>query len=254
MMNDIDAPASSVLVEDITCTFGQIRALDGLSLEIPRGVSFGLLGPNGAGKTTLIRVLVGLQKPHGGTALVLGHQPSPRIAQQIGYMPQLPALYNELSVTENIGFFAQVYGLKDRVQRTERVEEVVKLVNLWERRKELVMNLSGGMRQRVSLACALVHRPRLLFLDEPTVGLDPQLRATFWAYFRDLTGQGVTLVISSHTMDDAARCDRLAFLRAGKIIAQGTPAELRAATGDPGTDLEAAFLHFADRKEVSDVR
>jgi ABC-2 type transport system ATP-binding protein len=147
-----------------------------------------------------------------------------------------------------------VYGLKDRVQRTERVEEVVKLVNLWERRKELVMNLSGGMRQRVSLACALVHRPRLLFLDEPTVGLDPQLRATFWAYFRDLTGQGVTLVISSHTMDDAARCDRLAFLRAGKIIAQGTPAELRAATGDPGTDLEAAFLHFADRKEVSDVR
>ena len=136
----------------------------------------------------------------------------------------------------------------------ERVEEIVRLVNLWERRKELVMNLSGGMRQRVSLACALVHRPRLLLLDEPTVGLDPQLRAAFWAYFRDLTRQGVTLVISSHTMDDAARCDRLAFLRDGRVIAQGAPMELRAATGDPEADLEAAFLYFADRKEIDDVR
>lgn len=254
MMNDIDARAFSVVVQDITCTFGHTRALDGLSLRVPRGVSFGLLGPNGAGKTTLIRVLVGLQKPQGGTALVLGHPPSPRIARQIGYMPQLPALYNELSVTENVGFFAQVYGLRDRVQRMERVEEIVRLVNLWERRKELVMNLSGGMRQRVSLACALVHRPRLLLLDEPTVGLDPQLRAAFWAYFRDLTRQGVTLVISSHTMDDAARCDRLAFLRDGRVIAQGAPMELRAATGDPEADLEAAFLYFADRKEIDDVR
>lgn len=253
-MNEVDVTEASVLVDGVTCAFGQIKALDGLSLEIPRGVSFGFLGPNGAGKTTLIRVLVGLQKPHAGTALVLGRQPSPRIAQQIGYMPQLPALYNELSVTENVGFFAQVYGLSDHAQRIERVEEVVKLVNLWERRKELVMNLSGGMRQRVSLACALVHQPRLLFLDEPTVGLDPQLRAAFWTYFRDLTSQGVTLVISSHTMDDAARCDRLAFLRAGKVIAHGTPKELRAATGDPGTDLETAFLYFADRKETGDVR
>ena len=114
------------------------------------------------------------------------------------------------------------------------------------------MNLSGGMRQRVSLACALVHRPRLLFLDEPTVGLDPQLRVTFWDYFHDLTQQGVTLVISSHTMDDAAHCDQLAFLRAGQVIAQGSPQELRAATGDPAADLEQAFLHFA-RKGDGDV-
>ena len=240
----------AVVAEDLTHSFGDIKALDGLTLRIPEGVSFGLLGPNGAGKTTLIRVLVGLLKPQRGTALVLGERPSPRVASRIGYMPQLPALYGELSVAENVGFFAQVYGLKDR---EERVEEIVRLVSLWERHKELVMNLSGGMRQRVSLACALVHRPRLLFLDEPTVGLDPQLRAVFWDYFRNLTRRGVTLVISSHTMDDAAHCDQLAFLRAGRGIAQGTPQELREATGDPDSDLEAAFLYFAQQEEGADV-
>ena len=252
-MNENDGQDMAVVVESLTCSFGDIKALDGLSLQMPKGVAFGLLGPNGAGKTTLIRVLVGLLAPRSGEALVLGEKPSSKTADRIGYMPQLPALYNELSVTENVGFFAQVYGMKDKDERMSRVEEIVRVADLWERRKELVMNLSGGMRQRVSLACALVHRPRLLFLDEPTVGLDPQLRVTFWDYFHDLTRQGVTLVISSHTMDDAARCDQLAFLRAGRVIAQGTPQELRKATGDPDADLEAAFLHFASREEGADV-
>ena len=253
-MRENDGHDTAVVVEDITYSFGDIKALDGLSIQMSKGVSFGLLGPNGAGKTTLIRVLVGLLTPQSGAALVLGERPSPRTAHRIGYMPQLPALYNELSVTENMEFFARVYGLKDRNERTDRVEETVRLVDLWERRKELVMNLSGGMRQRVSLACALVHKPQLLFLDEPTVGLDPQLRVAFWEHFRDMTRQGVTLVISSHTMDDAAHCDQLAFLRAGRVIAQGTPQELRQATDDPGADLEAAFLYFAGRKEDADVR
>ena len=243
----------AVLAEGLVFRYGKLHALDRLSLTIPRGVSFGLLGPNGAGKTTLIRVLVGLLKPQGGKALVLGERPSPRASSQIGYMPQLAALYNELSVAENLDFFAQVYGLKDREKRRERVEEVAKLVDLWERRAELAMNLSGGMRQRLSLACALVHQPRLLFLDEPTVGLDPELRVVFWDYFHGLTRQGVTLVISSHTMDDAAHCDQLAFLRTGRVIAQGTPPELRAATGDPSAELEEAFLYFARRKEQGRV-
>jgi len=243
----------AAVAKDLAFSYNAVKALDGLTLGIPEGLSFGLLGPNGAGKTTLIRVLVGLLKPQSGTALVLGERPSARVASRIGYMPQLPALYNELSVAENVGFFAQVYGLKDRKERLERVEEVIRLADLWERRKELAMNLSGGMRQRVSLACALVHGPRLLFLDEPTVGLDPELRAVFWDYFHDLTDKGITLVISSHTMDDAARCDQLAFLRGGRVIAQGTPQELRAATGDPGVDLEQAFLYFAHRGEVGDV-
>ena len=244
---------AAVLARGLTFRYAKLNALDGLDLRIPRGVSFGLLGPNGAGKTTLIRVLVGLLRPQGGRALVLGEQPSSGVSSQIGYMPQLAALYNELSVLENVGFFAQVYGLGDRHKRRERVEDVVRLVGLWERRDELAMNLSGGMRQRVSLACALVHQPRLLFLDEPTVGLDPELRVVFWNYFHGLTKQGVTLVISSHTMDDAARCDQLAFLRAGRVIAQGTPQELRAATGNPDMGLEEAFLYLARRKDEVDV-
>jgi ABC-2 type transport system ATP-binding protein len=243
----------AILAEGLIFRYGKLNALDGLDLSIPRGVSFGLLGPNGAGKTTLIRVLVGLLKPQGGTALILGERPSPKVSSLIGYMPQLAALYNELSVAENLDFFAQVYGLRDRDQRRERVEEVSKLVELWERRSELAMNLSGGMRQRLSLACALVHQPQLLFLDEPTVGLDPELRVVFWDYFHGLTQQGATLVISSHTMDDAAHCDQLAFLRAGRVIAQGTPPELRAATGDPSVALEEAFLYFARRKEQERV-
>jgi ABC-2 type transport system ATP-binding protein len=157
-------------------------------------------------------------------------------------MPQLPALYGELSVAQNVDFFARMYGLKDG--RRDRIEEVLRLVGLWERRGSSVLHLSGGMRQRASLACALVHRPPLLVLDEPTVGLDPELRATFWEHFRGLNSQGTTIIISSHTMDDAAHCGDLAFLRAGRFIARGSPAELRRAAGRPETTLEEAFLYF----------
>jgi ABC-2 type transport system ATP-binding protein len=165
-------------------------------------------------------------------------------------MPQLPALYAELSVEQNIDFFARIYGLRDRRQRSPRVDEVIKLVDLWPKRKTQVMKLSGGMKQRVSLACAIVHNPPLLFLDEPTVGLDPELRVTFWEHFADLTQQGVTIIISSHTMDDAAHCQKLAFLRLGKVIAQGTPTELRKATGKADANLEDAFLYFIRQDEM----
>jgi ABC-2 type transport system ATP-binding protein len=237
-------------LKTVNFSYGRLRVIDGLSLDIPKGISFGLLGSNGAGKTTLIRLMVGLLKPSAGSIECLGGVPSPATARSVGYMPQLPSLYNELTVLQNIDFFGRIYGLKDRRVRTERVNEVIRLVELWPKRGVSVTQLSGGMKQRVSLGCAIVHQPSLLFLDEPTVGLDVELRVRFWEYFEGLTKAGSTLVISSHTMDDAAHCQRLAFMREGKVIAVGSPAELRAATGKADAGLEDAFLYFIRRGTV----
>lgn len=241
---------NAISIEKLSFNYGHLKVINDISLETPRGISFGLLGSNGAGKTTLIRLMVGLLKPDGGSVLCLGKTPTPANARNIGYMPQLPSLYNELTVEQNIDFFARIYGVTDRERRFQRVNDVIKLVDLWPKRKEQVMKLSGGMKQRVSLGCAIVHQPPLLFLDEPTVGLDPELRVHFWEYFEGLTRAGNTLIISSHTMDDAAHCQQLAFMREGKIIARGAPAELRAATGKPDANLEDAFLYFIRRGEV----
>jgi len=240
--NQFSEPA--VEVDKVSFGYSRLKVLDELSLQVPRGISFGLLGPNGAGKTTLIRLLVGLLRPGAGIVRTLGQKPSRKIAHLIGYMPQLHSLYAELSVMQNVEFFARIYRLTDKTERNRRVEAVIRLVDMWAHRHDAVMRLSGGMKQRVSLACAIVHNPPLLFLDEPTVGLDPELRVIFWEYFTALTKQGATLVISSHTMDDAAHCDRLAFMRDGKVIAQGAPGELKQATGRPEATLEDAFLHF----------
>lgn len=237
----------AVEVNKVSFSYSRPKVLDELSLQVPKGVSFGLLGPNGSGKTTLIRLLVGLLSPSSGSLRILGQKPSRKIAHLVGYMPQLPSLYAELSVLQNVDFFAHIYRLTDKTERNRQVEEVIRLVELWEHRHDTVMRLSGGMKQRVSLACAIVHNPPLLFLDEPTVGLDPELRVIFWEYFTALTKQGTTLIISSHTMDDAAHCDRLAFMRDGKVIAKGTPSELRQATRRSEATLEDAFLHFVHK-------
>lgn len=234
----------AVEVDKVSFGYNSLKVLDELSLQVPRGISFGLLGPNGAGKTTLIRLLVGLLRPKYGRILILGQTPSRKMAHLTGYMPQLHSLYTELSVMQNVDFFARIYRVTDRAERGQRVEQAIRLVDMWGRRNEAVQKLSGGMKQRVSLACAIVHNPPLLFLDEPTVGLDPELRVTFWEYFATLTKKDSTLIISSHTMDDAAHCDSLAFMRDGKVIAQGTPHDLRRATGRPGATLEDAFLYF----------
>jgi len=246
------APAPAVDVRAVTFRYGRLTVLDDLSLAVPRGISFGLLGPNGAGKTTLIRLLVGLLQPAQGSVSLLGQPLSRQSATSIGYMPQQPSLYNELSVTQNVAFFASIYHMDAAPERRRRIEEVVRLVGLWERRNDAVQKLSGGMKQRVSLACAIVHNPPVLLLDEPTVGLDPELRVSFWEHFTGLNKQGVTIIISSHTMDDAAHCDRLAFMRSGRVIAEGTPRDLTAATGKPGATLEDAFLHFV-RREARDA-
>ncbi|MBN2075115.1 MAG: ABC transporter ATP-binding protein [Dehalococcoidales bacterium] len=243
-MND-----KAIMIDNLGFSYGKLKVIDDLSLEIPAGTSFGLLGPNGSGKTTLIKLLVGLLKPGSGTIRCLGQRPSLSNAKMRGYMPQLPALYTELTVKNNIDFFARIYGLKHKTEREERVDEVIKLVDLWDKKNTQIVHLSGGMKQRVSLGCAIVHNPPLIFLDEPTVGLDPDVRVSFWKYFRTLTDAGATIVVSSHTMDDAAHCDKLVFLRQGKVIAVGTPDELRLATGDANASLEDAFLFFIRKTE-----
>jgi ABC-2 type transport system ATP-binding protein len=240
---------TAIDIRNLSFRYGDLKVIEGLSLQVPRGISFGLLGANGSGKTTLIRLLVGLIKPAAGTIKCLGRTPSPAIAREIGYMPQLPSLYNELTVEENINFFASIYGIRDKKRRQQRVEEVIKVIDLWQKRKTQVARLSGGMKQRVSLGCAIAHNPPLMFLDEPTVGLDPDVRAHFWEFFNQLITGGATMVITSHTMDDAAHCRKLAFLRQGGIMAQGTPSELKAATGNINATLEETFIYFIKKVE-----
>ena len=230
-----------VETHDLHKHFGPIRAVDGLSLSVKAGEIYGLLGPNGSGKTTLIRLMLGLLKPTSGRVTLLGQaMPHKAVLAQVGYMTQSSALYEDLTVRENVAFFAAMCGGASRAS----VDEVIALVDLTDRASSLVRTLSGGMRQRTSLACALVLRPPLLLLDEPTVGVDPQLRATFWTYFRQMAGEGTALIISSHVMDEAERCDRLGFMRQGKLLAKGSAAELRAQAGT--ATLEEAFLRFAE--------
>jgi ABC-2 type transport system ATP-binding protein len=220
--------------------FGEIHAVDGIDLALAPGRIYGLLGPNGSGKTTLIRLLTGLARATAGEARILGTKmPSRQALGQIGYMPQAEAIYPELSVGENLGFFASLEGHADR----GAIDRVLELVELSGRKGTPALQLSGGMRRRLSLACTLVHDPKVLFLDEPTVGVDPALRVQFWAHFRRLAAAGTTILVASHVMDEADRCDELLFMRDGKVIGRGTGAELRASTGT--TDLEAAFLQLA---------
>jgi len=235
--------AAEIAIESqgLSKRFGPIEALRNVALAVPAGQTYGLLGPNGSGKTTFIRLVAGLLRATAGRLTVLGQpMPSRRILADIGYMPQTPALYLELTVRENLLFFARIYGAADRA----RVNEVLDLVGLTERANSPVYALSGGLRQRTSLACALVHRPRLLLLDEPTVGVDPPLRVAFWQYFRRLNHEGVTILVSSHVMDEAERCDRLVLLRDGRILAEGSAGELRQQAGAP--TLEEAFLRYAE--------
>jgi ABC-2 type transport system ATP-binding protein len=235
---------AAVSVEAVVKHFGPIRALDGVSLTVPTGQIYGLLGPNGAGKTTLIRSLVGLIAAETGTVTVLGRRmPDREILAAVGYMPQSPALYADLSVEENVRFFASVHGL-DREAGARGATEALELVDLAARRHSVVATLSGGMRQRVSLACAVVHRPRLLLLDEPTVGVDPQLRAELWERFARMSGEGTTIIVSSHVMDEAERCQRLGLVRFGRMLAEGTSAELRRLAGVER--LEDAFLVLSE--------
>ena len=234
--------AYAVDVESVTKSFGSLQALDGVNLRVRQGEIYGLLGPNGAGKTTLIRAIVGLVVPTSGAVTVLGRRlPNLDVLREVGYMTQQAALYPGLSVEENVKFFAAVYGAEADVR------DALEFVDLYDRRSSVVSTISGGMKQRCSLACALVHRPKLLLLDEPTVGVDPQLRVQFWERFRQMAGSGVTIIVSSHVMDEAERCQRLGLIQYGRLLAEGSPSEVRASAGTQ--NLEEAFLKLAGRSE-----
>jgi len=237
--------ALAIEVAGLSRTFGALRALDGLDLDVDEGEMLGLVGPNGAGKTTLIRVLAGLLRPSGGTVRVLGSRPGRDVAAQIGYMTQSPALYEDLSIRDNLVFFGRLFGLSAADART-RAEEFTALVELEGRERTPVRLLSGGMRQRTNLACSMVHRPRLLLLDEPTVGVDPLLRLRLWDHFRTLNAHGTTILVTTHVMDEAERCTRVVLLSDGRSIGSGTPAELRGRAG--AATLEEAFLVFRDSR------
>ena len=231
-----------VVTKNLVKKFGDLTAVDDLNLEIPKGEIFGFIGPNGSGKTTAIKMLCGLLRPTSGESYVLGKKiPNTSIFPRIGYMPQETALYMDLTVKQTIQFFGEIYGLsKDAIAKRE--EEMLDFVDLKARRNEIVDNLSGGMKHRLSLAVSLIHEPELLLLDEPTVGVDPELRSSFWSYFKDLASKGVTVLITTHYMDEANRCDRVGMIRLGKLVAVGSPAHMKEETGQPS--LEDAFLWY----------
>ena len=213
----------AVEVSRLTKKYGKSEALRGVDLSVSEGAVFGLVGPNGAGKTTLIKALVGALRPSGGEIRVLGLNPREdraELRRRLGYMPQSPALYEDLPARANVEFFGAAHHVPDL---RKKVEEVLELTDLTARADDAVYKLSGGMKRRVSLACALVHRPQILFLDEPTAAVDPQLRHRLWNTFRELAGGGTTLFISTHLMDEAMLCDRVAILREGEIVISDAP-------------------------------
>jgi ABC-2 type transport system ATP-binding protein len=236
----------AVTVTDLVVERGRRRVLDDLTFTVTPGRVTGLLGPSGSGKTTLMRALVGVQLVAAGEVTVLGRPAgSPSLRGRVGYVTQAPSVYADLSVRENARYFAALYGRGARA-----ADDAIAAVGLADAAGQLVADLSGGQKGRASLACALVGEPDLLVLDEPTVGLDPVLRVELWERFHALADAGTTLIVSSHVMDEAARCDRLLLLRDGELLADSTPAQLRADGGSD--DLEAAFLQLI-RNRVREV-
>jgi ABC-2 type transport system ATP-binding protein len=234
---------AAVWIRDLRVVRGGTTVLPGMSCEIPAGAVTGLLGPSGSGKSTLIRAIVGVQRVAGGAVDVLGHPAgSAPLRARVGYMTQAPSVYGDLTVHENLGFFARVLA-----QPADAARRVLADVALEGHASRVVNTLSGGERARVSLATAMLGAPDLLVLDEPTVGLDPVLRRDLWGLFQRLAQRGTTLLISSHVMDEADRCDSLLLLREGRLVAQATPDELRSRTG--AESLDDAFLRLAEAEE-----
>jgi ABC-2 type transport system ATP-binding protein len=239
----------AVRADKLRKTFGSFVAVEGLDLEIHRGDVFGLLGPNGSGKTTTIRMLCGLLDPTSGSASVAGFdvtQDPERVKRSIGYMSQKYGLYDDLSVVENIRFYATVYGLKGQT-RSQRIEELLDELHLRKRADQRAGTLSGGWKQRLALATATAHRPPVLFLDEPTAGVDPASRREFWERIHAMAGAGTTILVTTHYMDEASQCKRLAFLSRGQLIAVGTPAEVERHFGQP--TIEDVFIQLQRRDE-----
>ena len=263
--NNANKPQSTtdfaITVENLTKKFGDFTAVDHISFRVYRGEIFGFLGPNGSGKTTTIRMLLGLLPPTEGAAHVLGYdvvRDTERLRRRVGYMSQKFSLYEDLTVGENLSFFGRAYNVPPRVLR-ERKKAVLRMAGLVGREREFTRNLSGGWRQRLALGAAILHDPDLLFLDEPTAGVDPISRRQFWDLLYDLVDRGKTIFVTTHYMDEAENCHRLAFIHQGRIVARGTPQEIKA-TQMRGQVLEIrvdhaeqAVRHLIGRPEFDEV-
>ena len=240
---------TAVETRQLTRRFGDLVAVKDLDLRVAQGEVFGLLGPNGSGKTTTIRMLCGLLEPTSGSATVAGldvaREPD-RIKERIGYMSQKFGLYDDLTVAENMDFYAGIYGVGNGA-RQGRVNDVIGFLGLGGRLAQLVGTLSGGWKQRLALGCAMLHKPAVLFLDEPTAGVDPAARRGFWRTIKSLADDGTTVIVTTHYMDEAERCGRLGLMSRGHLIALGTPAEVAAHVG--GATLEDAFIILQERDE-----
>lgn len=227
----MNSPELVIETKDLTCRFGDFTAVDHLALRIPRGVIYGFIGSNGSGKSTAIRMLCGLLRPTEGYAHVLGCDTAvdpDQVKQRIGYMSQKFSLYLDLTVYENMDFYGGLYGLK-KEDRRRRIEEILTLMNLTLKRNDLAGGMSGGQKQRLALGCALLHRPELLILDEPTSAVDPTSRRDFWNLLSSLVADGkTTILVTTHFMDEAEHCDLIGFLQNGRLIVQGSPQELKA--------------------------
>jgi ABC-2 type transport system ATP-binding protein len=223
------AAKAAIIANGLTKRFGDFTAVDGIDFEVHRGEIFGFLGPNGSGKTTTIRMMLGLMKPTAGSVEVLGVQVSrhpEKIRPRLGYMSQRFSLYNDLTVIENLRFYGRAYGLSNQARR-ERIPDVLHLAGLEGIEHVRTRDLSGGWRQRLALSATILHRPELLFLDEPTAGVDPVSRRAFWSLLYSLSATGITVFVTTHYMDEAERCHRLAFIQRGRVIANGTPEEIK---------------------------
>ncbi|MDQ8165255.1 MAG: ABC transporter ATP-binding protein [Gemmatimonadota bacterium] len=250
-MTDAGRHSAAVVTRGLRKVFGDRVAVEGLDLTIPRGEVFGLLGPNGSGKTTTIRMLCGLMAPTAGSADVVGFDVASsgeRVRERIGYMSQRYGLYDDLTVFENLRFYGTVYGLHGEARAT-RLEAHLGALGLEDRRTQLAGTLSGGWKQRLALACATAHEPEMLFLDEPTAGVDPAARRAFWNSIYELAGRGTTILVTTHYMDEAERCQRLAFLSRGRLIALGTNAEISAQFNQPR--IEDVFIELQRRDEAT---
>ena len=235
----------AIKTEKLTRKFGNFTAVDNLDLELEQGGVYGFLGANGSGKSTTIRMLAGLLLPTSGSAHILGFDllsKSEQIKNHIGYVSQKFSLYLDLTVYENLDFYGGLYGLAPH-ERTNRIEEVLSFIELTGRENLFIKNLSGGLRQKLALGCAVLHKPKLLFLDEATSGADPTTRRLFWQLIYQFAGQGTTILVTTHFLDEAENCDKIAFINDGKIIANDTPPKLK-------DSLPGSFYKIATRNPV----
>ncbi len=254
-MKDDPSTEMACMIESVTKSYGKLVAVDNVTLSITRGEIFALVGPNGAGKTTLIKLMLGILKADSGRITVLGaHIPKQRkkILKDVGYLPQDRALYDLLTVTENLWFFGKIKGLESKHLK-KRIHELVEQMDLHDHQKKLIMHCSGGLQQRVALAAAVIHEPRFLVLDEPTVGLDPVLREDFWEYFRKLRKEkGVTVLLTTHYLQEAEVADRVCLMLNGKVLNINTPEQLK--KQHDASSLEEAFLKAIKRGHEKDTR